>query len=542
VYFKEGQRMSSKQEADKVARNPFTADAEAITMEAILNALPAHVAVLDSAGNILAVNDSWRQFALARGMTWKDFGVGADYLLACAAAHQWEAEEAQIAARGIHAVLAGETERFALEYLCRCPDRHCWYQMLVTPLTGRECRGALVMHMDITANRHLQEQVRHAQKMEAIGKLAGGIAHDFNNLLHVIIGFTELATESLTPDDPLLGYLRGIEHAAERAADLTRQLLAFGRRQFLEPMVVDLNNLVLNMVRLLRRILGEDIEIATILGADLWPVKVDGGCFEQVIANLALSSRDAMPEGGTLTLETENLILDENHVQQGIDIVPGPYVMLAIRDTGTGIRQEVTPRLFEPLHTTKDVGEGIGFSLATCCSIVRQSGGFIRGYNLPDRGARVEIYLPAVKEVQVKTPQTTDLTDRRGHETILLVEDERLVRQMAAQALRADGYTVLDADTGGEALVIAHEHVGEIHLLVTDIVMPHMSGRQLADRMRNVRPDIKVLYVSGYMDESVLRHGTLEEGAAFLAKPFTPSTLARKVRELLDALDAQRGL
>lgn len=507
--------------------------------EAALNALPARVAVLDAAGNILAINDTWRRFALAKGMTWKNFGVGADYLLACEAMCVWDAEEAQVAARGIRAVLAGETEKFTLEYPCKTSDEQHWFQMMVTPLAEGEWRGAVVMHLDITANKRLEEQARHLQKMEAIGRLAGGIAHDFNNLLHVIIGFAELTAESMSPEDPLLANIQRIEQAAEQAADLTRQLLAFGRRQILEPRVMDLNNLMFHAAKLLRRIIGEDIEIATVPGPDLWPVKVDNARFEQVITHLALNSRDAMPHGGTLTLETANVILDEGHVRQGMDVAPGPYVMLAVNDTGTGIHPEALPHLFEPFYTTKSVGEGAGLGLATCYGIVRQSGGFIRGYNLPKKGARFEIYLPAVKEGHAKSAlQMTDPLVRGGSETILLVEDDRLVRQMVAQSLRAYGYTVLETETGGEALVLAHEHVGEIHLLVTDIVMPHISGRQVAERLRNMRPGIKVLYVSGYSDNSVLRYGASEEGAAFLAKPFSPATLARKVRELLDGLEA----
>lgn len=535
--------MSRRKDSRAVRSKRLSSDAQERISEAVLNALPARVAVLDAAGNILAVNDMWRQFALAKGMAWKDFGVGADYLLACEAACVWDAEEAQVAARGVRAVLAGEMEEFTLEYPCKTQDEQHWFQMLVTPLAEGELRGAVAMHLDITANKRLEEQVRHSQKMEAIGRLAGGIAHDFNNLLHVIIGFAELTAESMRPDDPLLANIQGIDQAAERAADLTRQLLAFGRRQILEPRVIDLNNLVFNAAKLLQRIIGEDIEIATVPSPDLWPVKADYGRLEQVIANLALNSRDAMPNGGTLTLETANVILDESHVRQGMDVAPGPYVMLAVSDTGTGIRPEALPHLFEPFYTTKSVGEGAGLGLATCYGIVRQSGGFIRGYNLPDKGARFEIYLPAVKEGHAKSVlQTTDPSVRGGDETILLVEDERLVRQMAAQALRAYGYTVLDAQTGGEALVIAHEHVGEIHLLVTDVVMPHMSGRQVAERLRSTRPGIKVLYVSGYTDDTVLRHGALEEGAAFLAKPFTPSALAHKVREMLDGLDSHSEL
>ena len=414
--------------------------------------------------------------------------------------------------------LTGEEKRLATSYAFVPPDL------------------VLVHTEDITERKRLEAQLLWSQKMETVGRLAGGVAHDFNNLLTTIIGYAELAIMGLHPSDRIYSDLQEILKASERAARLTQQFLAFSRRQIIEPKVVNLNKILADTDRMLRRLIGEDIELATVPAEDLWPVKVDPGQIAQVIVNLAVNARDAMPEGGKLTIETRCVTLDEGYARQRVTVSPGDYVMLAVSDTGVGMTREVKEHLFEPFFTTKEVGKGTGLGLATCYGIVKQSGGNIWVYTEPGRGTTFKIYLPRVQERAETLPKRDEAGYLPGGtETVLLVEDEPSVRNMAARILREQGHTVLEAATGEEALRVAKEK-GEdrIHLLLTDVVMPRMGGRELADRLRVDRPDIKVLFFSGYTDEAVARHGVLDRGAAFLQKPFSPAALARKVRELLD--------
>jgi signal transduction histidine kinase/CheY-like chemotaxis protein len=384
--------------------------------------------------------------------------------------------------------------------------------------------------------RVLEGQLSESQKMEGIGRLAGGVAHDFNNLLTAILGYADLL-ESQLEDESLKADVREIRLAGDRATALTRQLLAFSRRQVLQPRTLDLNSVVSNIEKMLERLIGEDIKLVARLEPALGNVKADPGQLEQVITNLAVNARDAMPKGGTITFETANVALDPDFVAGHRGAHTGPHVVLKIADTGTGMSEEVRGHAFEPFFTTKARGKGTGLGLATAYGIVKQSGGYITVDSEPGRGTTFRIYLPLVtsrveaSEVGVRPAETSP----RGSETILLVEDESSVRGMCRTILRALGYTVLEAVSGDEALEVARSYTGVIHLVVTDVIMPGMSGSVLWDRLRELRRDSKVLFMSGYTDDAIASHGVLDPGIAFLQKPFTPQGLAEKVRDVLDA-------
>ncbi len=372
--------------------------------------------------------------------------------------------------------------------------------------------------------------------MEAIGRLAGGIAHDFNNLLTVIKGYSQLSLLGFKEGDPLRGNLEEIKNAADKAADLTHQLLAFSRRQILELRVLDLNTLLQNLDKMLRRVIGEDIELVTILAEDLGRVKIDPGQIEQMIMNLAVNARDAMPYGGKLTIETANQELDEEYARVHVAVTPDRYVMLSVSDTGIGMTPEVRERVFEPFFTTKEKGKGTGLGLSTVYGIVKQSGGNIWVYSELGKGTTFKIYLPRVDEPLEERRVGREVKEGlpRGNETILLVEDDEEVRKLAVQVLVNQGYKVLEAPQGLDAFLICAEHDDPIHLLLTDVVMPKMSGRELAETLISLRPKIKVLYMSGYTDNAIVHHGILGEGMNYLQKPFSVKELSRKVREVLD--------
>ncbi|MBI1967608.1 MAG: PAS domain S-box protein [Gemmatimonadetes bacterium] len=397
--------------------------------------------------------------------------------------------------------------------------------------------GAIVNnYYDITESRRLEDQLRQAQKMEAVGRLAGGLAHDFNNILTAIAGYSDLLLEDLPLQDPRREDVEEIRKAAERAAALTRQLLAFSRRQVLQPKVIDLNAVVASAEKLLRRLIGEDVTLATRLEPALWAVRADPGQIEQVIVNLAVNARDAMPQGGQLTIETANTLLDQAYADEHQPVTAGEYVMLAVTDTGIGMDKETQAHIFEPFFTTKERGKGTGLGLAMVYGIVKQSGGFIWVYSEPEQGTTFKSYLPRVVESVEAAPSEPARAPRTaGSETILLAEDEEAVRRVARETLTRHGYTVLQAPAGAVALALAGNYQDAIHLLLTDVVMPGMSGRQLADRLTALRPGLKVLYMSGYTDDAIVREGRLEPGLAYLQKPFRPDALARKVREVLDA-------
>ena len=388
---------------------------------------------------------------------------------------------------------------------------------------------------DVTERRALEQQLRQSQKMEAIGRLAGGIAHDFNNLLMVISGYSEFLLEGLGPDQSLRGPAQEISAAAERATSLTRQLLAFSRKQMLAPKVLDLNDVVTENLRMLTRLIGEDIDLVMIPGPELVPVKVDPGQIEQVILNLAVNARDAMPQGGKLTIETNNVTLDENYARIHAPVRPGEYVMLAISDTGVGMDSETQSRIFEPFFTTKGP-KGTGLGLSTVYGIVKQSGGYIWVYSEPGKGTSFKIYFPRAVEAEPvpAEPAAAVESAEPPRETILLVEDEGNLRRLTRHFLENQGYTVLEAADGAAAVQIAVAHQGTIHLLLTDVIMPGMNGRELAQRVSEIRPNIKVLYMSGYTENAIGHNGTLDAGVTLLQKPFNLQALKAKVREVLD--------
>ncbi|MBI4458754.1 MAG: response regulator, partial [Acidobacteria bacterium] len=404
----------------------------------------------------------------------------------------------------------------------------------------REAEGRRARKQAEEALRRTEEQLRQSQKLEAIGRLAGGIAHDFNNHLGIIIGFSEVIVDALGSDDPLRTKAEMIKEAGLRAASLTRQLLAFSRKQVLEPRVLDLNAVVTEVTNMLRPLIGEDVELVEVLSPELGQVKADPAQIDQIIMNLAVNARDAMPDGGRLTIETANVELDEDYSEGHAATRSGPYVMLAISDTGIGMDKEIQAHMFEPFFTTKGQDKGTGLGLATVYGIVKQSGGYIWVYSEVGRGTTFKIYLPkldvAVPAAKIDKVLPSALT---GSETILVAEDEEMLRELAREFLASSGYTVLEAGNGEQAIEISGRHQGPIHLLMTDAVMPRMGGRELAQSLRSRRPDIKVLYVSGYTDDAIFRNGLLAPGTAFLQKPFTRETLLFKLREVLESGQAR---
>jgi len=387
---------------------------------------------------------------------------------------------------------------------------------------------------DVTERKQLEEQLRQSQKLEAIGQLAGGVAHDFNNLLTVISGYSDLLLRRLPEDSSHRPHVAEIKKAGDRASGLTRQLLAFSRKQILQPKVLDLNSVVSDVDKMLRRLIGEDIDLLTVTEPDLGQVKADPGQIEQVVMNLIVNARDAMPNGGKITLETANVSLDNEYFQQHAEGQPGNYVMLAVSDNGLGMDMDVRRRIFEPFFSTKGPGKGTGLGLSTVYGIVKQSGGNIWVYSERGQGTTFKIYLPRVDAVSDEDSRGGLGAAPRGTETLLLVEDEAQVRQIAQQILATLGYEVLTAENGEQALTIAKNYEHEIHLMVTDVVMPVMGGRELVEHLARIRPETAVVYMSGYTDDAIVRHGLMDEGLAFIQKPFTADALGRKVRQVLD--------
>ena len=391
---------------------------------------------------------------------------------------------------------------------------------------------------DVTERQRLSEQLWHAQKMEAIGALAGGIAHDFNNLLSIILSYTDLITLKLSATDALRPEIAEIGRAGERAAELTHQLLAFSRKQILQPKLVDLNRSVTKLETMLRRVLGEHVELTSIADSELWQLYVDPGQLEQVIVNLVINARDAMPYGGKLTIETANVELDQAYADRHVEVRPGSYVMLAVTDTGVGMDKSILSKIFEPFFTTKEEGRGTGLGLSSVFGIIKQSGGSVWVDSEVGRGTTFKVYLPRAARTiagDELRPAVALPAVEGGPETVLLVEDDEQVRVLVRTILRRKGYNVLEARNGGEAFLVCEKYPATIHLLLTDLVMPLMSGRQLAERLTPTRPEMKVLYMSGYTNDAAVHQDVLAASVAFLQKPLTPNSLLRKVREVLDA-------
>jgi PAS domain S-box-containing protein len=427
-----------------------------------------------------------------------------------------------------------------IEYRMRHKDG-TWRFLESSASTIRNAEGKteklVIMNRDITERRRLEEQFRQAQKMEAVGRLSGGIAHDFNNLLGVIIGYSEILQEKLQSTNPLRGSVDEILAAGRRAATLTRQLLAFSRQQVLEPKVLNLNAVLKDMGNMLPRMIGEDIDLSMVLGSALGRVKADQGQIEQIVMNLAVNARDAMPDGGKLFIETTNAEIDVTFAKRySYPVQQGSYVLLTVSDTGTGMDAAIQAHIFEPFFTTKEKGKGTGLGLATAYGIVKQSGGYIDVYSEVGTGTTFKIYLPRVHDpVESQKLPESDLMKSRGSETILLVEDETSLRTLTRNLLELSGYTVLEANNGSEAIHISQQHTGPLQLLLTDVVMPGMNGRVLAGHITAQRPPIKVVYMSGYTGQAVGAHGALEEGSFFLQKPFSRDGLVSKVRQALDS-------
>ena len=431
-------------------------------------------------------------------------------------------------------ILAGQAWRG--EMINRRKDGKLYTEnMSITPVHNEHGKLThfVAMKEDITARKLLENQFRQAQKMEAVGRLAAGVAHDFNNLLTIIIGYSDVMLDRFVSGDPMRAYMTEIKGAGERAVGLTRQLLAFSRQQVLAAQLLDLNTLVANLTKMLKRLIGEDIDLVFNVGPSPATVKADPGQIEQVLMNLAVNSRDAMPRGGKLTIETSHVQVDEAYSSTHFSIPAGPYAVLVVSDTGCGMDKDTQAHMFEPFFTTKEQGKGTGLGLATVYGIVKQSGGYIWAYSEPGAGTTFKIYLPAVTGALHAAQESA--VPAGGSETVLLVEDDAGLRELARLILVArGGYKVLESTGGKEARLFAEQYKGTIHLLLTDVVMPGMGGRELSEELATLRPEMKILYMSGYTDDTVLRHGVLEEGMAFLQKPFTAESLLRKVRDVLD--------
>src|SRR5580704_16226733 len=481
---------------------------------------------------LLWTTDTELRFTSAVGAALESLGLRGNELTGKTLFEYFQTKDANFSPIAAHRkALRGESVTYELEWQRRVFESH------VQPLRGseRELIGVIGVALDITDRKHLADQLRQAQKMQAVGELAGGVAHDFNNLLMVIKGHAEMLLDRMAKSSPQRSNVEQIQTAAERAASLTAQLLAFSRKQVLQPRVLDLNEVVGGMIQMVSRVIGENIELAFMPGARLGNVKADPSQLEQVVLNLVVNARDAMPQGGRLTIETANVDLDKKYTVQHAVVDPGPYVMLTVTDTGCGMDATTQARIFEPFFTTKEQGKGTGLGLATVYGVIKQSGGYIWVYSELGHGTTFKIYLPKIAASAENTAaEKNSSAPASGTETILFVEDEQGVRELVCEYLSARGYRVLDASDGVQALDIAAVHPGVIQLLITDVVMPRLSGRELASQIAAARTDLKVLYISGYTDDSIFRHGVLEGGMEFLQKPFSLRTLAQKIREMLD--------
>ena len=496
--------------------------------------------IIDANPSLIFVKDWEGRFVLVNQATAEVYGTSVDELVGKTDADfNSNTDEVSHFLRDDREVMSsGRPKLIAEERVTNPTSRETrWFQTIKVPLRlpDDDVPKLLGVATEITERKRLEEQLLQSQKMEAIGQLAGGVAHDFNNILTAIVGYTDLLAAEFGSGNRHLEDLEEIRKAARRAAALTRQLLSFSRKQVIEPRIIDVNGVVQNLDKMLRSLLSENIELTTHLAEPLDSARADPNQVEQVIMNLAINARDAMPEGGKLTIETGNATLDDTYAAQHISVIPGAYVMLAVTDTGTGMDEDTQSRIFEPFFTTKPVGRGTGLGLSTVYGIVKQSGGNIWLYSEPGKGTTFKVYLPAIDAApdDVGKP-VSSIARRSGGETVLVVEDDDQLRRLTHRALAAHGYVVLEADRGATALDIARRHKGRIDLVLTDVVMPDTNGRKLADALRAGRPGLRVLFMSGYPDGAMGQHGLLDQGISYLAKPFTTEAVARKVREVLD--------
>ncbi|MEO5988932.1 MAG: ATP-binding protein [Candidatus Eisenbacteria bacterium] len=513
---------------------------------AILDSVSAEIAVLDGDGTIVTVNQPWRKFALENGfeagIAAPRTDVGTNYLAACSGDVGLASESGTAIRDGIQAVLDGRAPSFSVDYPCHSPQEQRWFTLNVTPM-GTVGQGVVVAHTNVTKRWHaeqensrLEARLRQAERLESVGRLAGGVAHDFNNMLGVVIGHAEIAMGQVGPTHPLHADLMEISAAAQRSAGLTRQLLAFARKQPVAPRTLDLNETVPSMLTMLQRLIGEHISLNWHHQPGLWAVKLDPSQLDQMLTNLCLNARDSITDVGHVTIEATNRTIDEKYCEDHPDSTPGDYVQLVVRDDGRGIEESDIAHLFEPFYTTKPAGMGTGLGLATVYGSVRQNLGFISVSSEPGRGSAFEIHLPRfVGTSESKRAEDPAAPAQRGHETVLFVEDEPALLNLASRVLEAQGYVVLGASGPGEAIRVAQENKGAIDLLVTDVIMPEMNGRDLAVTLLASHPTLKCLFISGYTADVIARHGVLKDGVHFLQKPFSISDIAAKVRDALDA-------
>jgi signal transduction histidine kinase/FixJ family two-component response regulator len=500
-------------------------------LQSALDALSRQIAIIDTEGKIQASNASFRDFVIQNGWDASRPLTGAGYFETWQATIGAREHEARLRA-GLQAVQSGQQPSFSFEYSVPVGSTTRYFSLSGARFVDRGTHLLAMEHEDITARKQLERQFHHAQKMDAIGQLAGGVAHDFNNLLTVIRSYGDLLLQEFAPGDQQRSDMSEILKATDAASALTKQLLAFGRQQMVKPEVLDINTIIAELDKMLRRLIGEDIEYATVLEPRVSRVEADSGQIQQILMNLVINARDAMPGGGKLTVETKGVFLDEAYSSGHDGVPPGRYVSIEVTDTGTGMSPEVQARVFEPFFTTKDIGKGTGLGLSTVYGIVQQCHGHVWVYSEIDRGTTFKIYLPCVDHpISVRPPAPH--TSTGGDETILVVEDNSAVRSVLCRVLRDAGYTVLDASDAVQASSICESHEKPIHLLLTDVVMPGVSGPELAVELLERRAEMKVLFMSGYSGSAITRHGVLREGLVYLQKPFSPGSVTRAVRSAL---------
>jgi len=533
--------MRSREREYEAKQSEETARESYRFLQTALDALSAQIAILDSDGMIIAANEPWRKLAEARGWEWHDAGVGTSYMQLLRPGFACDAEDEAKVRAELAGVQSGKRENCRCEFAAFVHTEPRWFSLSASRFEDRGVSLVAVEHHDVTERKQLEQQLRHSQKMEAVGQLAGGVAHDFNNLLTVITGYADLLASDLPEDDPKRADIDEIVNAVGTAAALTRQLLAFSRKTVHKASVIDVNSTVSEMERMLRRLIGEDIDYGMVLEPELGRVRADANNVQQVLMNLVVNARDAMPRGGKLTVETSNAFLNESYAATHPEVKPGRYVMLSVSDAGTGMDTVTQARIFEPFFTTKAVGKGTGLGLSTVYGIVQQSGGHIWMYSEPGFGTTFKIYLPRVDE-RPSMPAREIVSKPELHppsERLLVVEDNEAVRHMLCRILRMTGYKVMEAPNANAALSVCATAGTNIDMLISDVVMPDMSGIELAAELQRSQPGLRVLLMSGYSGTAIACEGELLDDVPFLEKPFSPESVARKVREVLDRVHVE---